>query len=551
MWSIRVLSGVREGDIIPLREGQTVLGRASTVDVQLKTPGVSKTHCKLQVQNGQLIITDLNSSNGSFVNGMQVKTAVLKNGDKISLHDVLIQVEYAVMPSQGYASGPAYSAGPQGGGQQVQWQEGSAAPNMYQDAGNYPQEQGGAYAQDNPYGQASASGQQQRVAAPQTFTDSVDLYVESTVMPLIYKFAETTDMRWVLGTFVMIYIFVVTALSVVPMIALTKSSIENESQRRAITIARSIKALNKGAVQANQLTAVSVKNALREKGVKAAMIVSAKDGSIIAPRTRVGSYSKHPFVSIAKKYEDEHVENLNDNEIGASVPIRVYDQDAGKTAIGAYSIVIYDMAELAIDDGQTVSLFVQTLGIALLVGYILYFLLYRLIEKPVKQLNAQVDKALKDNTYTLKNRFEFEPIKPLILNINSILSRMGSDNSESGGGGNYVDRNSEAMNLVQMIGLPAIAINANNIIVDCNSAFENFGFSSAGLRNQDLEALNDNSMILNFQDLIQRCKESPQMIAQDQIPLSGINYDISAQAISSSEGPEFFIFILQSEGGDL
>ena len=64
------------------------IGRESSCDICLPLDYLSRKHISLEPQNGKLFIEDLNSSNGTYVNGVKVDKAELNPGDKIKL-DVL------------------------------------------------------------------------------------------------------------------------------------------------------------------------------------------------------------------------------------------------------------------------------------------------------------------------------------------------------------------------------------------------------------------------------------------------------------------------------
>ena len=67
---------------------KTLIGRDPSCDICLMLDYLSRKHISLEPLNGKLFIEDLNSSNGTFVNGERVQKAELKPGDKIKL-DVL------------------------------------------------------------------------------------------------------------------------------------------------------------------------------------------------------------------------------------------------------------------------------------------------------------------------------------------------------------------------------------------------------------------------------------------------------------------------------
>lgn len=67
---------------------KTIIGRDPGCDICLNLDYLSRQHVSLEPQNGNLLIEDLNSSNGTFVNGERIHKSKLEPGDKIKL-DVL------------------------------------------------------------------------------------------------------------------------------------------------------------------------------------------------------------------------------------------------------------------------------------------------------------------------------------------------------------------------------------------------------------------------------------------------------------------------------
>jgi len=67
---------------------KTIIGRDPGCDITLPLEHLSRQHVILEVKNGQLHIQDLDSSNGTFLNGKRVTNTRINAGDKIKL-DVL------------------------------------------------------------------------------------------------------------------------------------------------------------------------------------------------------------------------------------------------------------------------------------------------------------------------------------------------------------------------------------------------------------------------------------------------------------------------------
>jgi pSer/pThr/pTyr-binding forkhead associated (FHA) protein len=62
-----------------------VIGRGPDADVYLDNPGVSRDHAVIEMKEGALWIRDLQSSNGTELNGKTVSTATLSDGDLLGI----------------------------------------------------------------------------------------------------------------------------------------------------------------------------------------------------------------------------------------------------------------------------------------------------------------------------------------------------------------------------------------------------------------------------------------------------------------------------------
>lgn len=63
----------------------TLIGRSQQADIRLTDLNVSRSHAELRQRGNDYLIVDLDSTNGVEVNGKQVKTKALRNGDVINL----------------------------------------------------------------------------------------------------------------------------------------------------------------------------------------------------------------------------------------------------------------------------------------------------------------------------------------------------------------------------------------------------------------------------------------------------------------------------------
>jgi len=95
---------------IPLGARPVTIGRAPDNDIPIDNLAVSNYHARVYLEAGSLVVEDLNSLNGSFLNDIRVERAMLKDGDTILIgkHVVLVDQEHdAAIPMDGLRKAPA------------------------------------------------------------------------------------------------------------------------------------------------------------------------------------------------------------------------------------------------------------------------------------------------------------------------------------------------------------------------------------------------------------------------------------------------------------
>ncbi len=89
--TLTIQNGCFAGLEIPLKKAKTLLGRDLSCDVCLDDSLVSSEHAVVVRSNGSYILEDLNSRNGTCVDGESVQKKKLKNGSKISIGNFVIR----------------------------------------------------------------------------------------------------------------------------------------------------------------------------------------------------------------------------------------------------------------------------------------------------------------------------------------------------------------------------------------------------------------------------------------------------------------------------
>jgi hypothetical protein len=90
---------------VPLGTRPVTIGRAPDNDIPIDNLAVSNYHARVYVEAGSLVVEDLNSLNGSFLNDIRVERAMLKDGDAILIgkHEILVDQAHDASTSLGDA----------------------------------------------------------------------------------------------------------------------------------------------------------------------------------------------------------------------------------------------------------------------------------------------------------------------------------------------------------------------------------------------------------------------------------------------------------------
>jgi pSer/pThr/pTyr-binding forkhead associated (FHA) protein len=82
-----------------MRGVEATLGRALGSTIRIPSSEVSRLHCRLRIENGLVTVEDLESVNGTFLNGARVHNVeTVRPGDRLSLGPVTFVVEYEIGP---------------------------------------------------------------------------------------------------------------------------------------------------------------------------------------------------------------------------------------------------------------------------------------------------------------------------------------------------------------------------------------------------------------------------------------------------------------------
>ena len=540
-----MLSGNNPGQVFQLINGRNLVGRGENCQIRFNDMNVSKEHALILIENDKITLIDNQSRNGTYLNGALINKSNLKKGDKLSFNQILCDViqfpntldkKTLSIVSQNNMNVSGY-----------------IKPNTENSLNPYQQRTD--VSMNHPFinndSKQNSDNQQRSAVGLQNNkqTSFFKRYFEEVLMPGVYQLGQVMEYKLVIGLFMIIFAVLVTGLSTIPMLAITSDSIQLESRRRALTIARNLANVNQQALLKEMESALSTQTADLEEGVSQALIIRQSDGTVIAPATKAGTIPSVPFIEVARREQKEVIQQVDSSHIAVAVPLAAFNPETASYNVKAIAIVVYDMGSLAVNDGRTLSLFFQTLLIAFTLGFILYYLFYRFVEYPIADLNRQLDLILKNKAEpSTSNELDFPIFQTLLSNVNTLLTRLGSPENQENNNG--VNKDLEATNFLRLIGYAGIAISSEYNIIGLNQTAEQLlGMQEGQLRNQPLTLIPDQALQKSLYDLMEHASRDPAVISKNELEFGGENTEISCQALTERGKINYYIVTIIPLGG--
>jgi predicted component of type VI protein secretion system len=106
-YCLQIIRGRSAVNTLKLIDGVNSIGRHDECQIRIRSSQVSRRHCELVPEGDALVVRDLGSSNGTFVNGKRVLgKQALKPGDVLTIGGVTLRVD----PLRGAAASPGGAA---------------------------------------------------------------------------------------------------------------------------------------------------------------------------------------------------------------------------------------------------------------------------------------------------------------------------------------------------------------------------------------------------------------------------------------------------------
>ncbi len=95
-----VIKGRAATTALKLQDGVTTAGRQDDCHLRIRSSQVSRKHCELFEKHGLLLVKDLGSSNGTFVNGKKIDgQRVMEPGDELAIGPITFRIEKIGQPA--------------------------------------------------------------------------------------------------------------------------------------------------------------------------------------------------------------------------------------------------------------------------------------------------------------------------------------------------------------------------------------------------------------------------------------------------------------------
>ncbi len=512
MFKLVVVAGKLRGEEFELNEGENTLGRDSMCDFCIEVDGVSKRHFSIDVKNRNAFLKDLGSSNGTFLNGKIIKSATIKNGDKIALPDTIIQVVEVVEKKV-----------------MVEVRVSSSTEEEDDDEVN------------------SFTGEGE---TPENIAGKAIHFFKYKVMNLFHGINEEYEWRVLFGILLSIFVFSTIALTIVPVLNESHKVLLSETAKRGVHFAEEIARINARALEQKDLDRVDTNFLNKEVGVASYELFDL-EGRIVRPIGKQNEYISDSFSVQAKNWGRKTGDKLtrplrkvlSDGEIGIAQKIIAYNARVGiPEAVGIIAIHFKPKTLATINNRDTVA-FLESLITSSIVAIIFFGIIYYLTIRPIDEVRFQLDEVLRGKRKALESNYLMAEMVGLRSNINSLIQRW----KEAEGDGEYGDMDEmeddgSYVNILKEIMTGAVGailiLDSQKVVQDMNEGAE----EATGLNGSTAIGATWDSVAPNpglqaaIDDLCDSCANSDGVSQNTEFELRGLPYQFFVSSLIGKDG---------------
>jgi pSer/pThr/pTyr-binding forkhead associated (FHA) protein len=465
MYKLVVIAGKHRGKEFLLEAKEAVIGRSGEADFQIDTEGISKNHFSISIADDTLYLKDLNSSNGTFLNGKGITSATLEHNDKIAVPDTILQV-ILVKEKKIYIK-----------------------QKMKED--------------DN-----AGVGYLDESFTPTNLPSRILHIFKFKIMPVIHGINEEYEWRSLFAILLSIFVIATISLTILPVLRDSKKLLLLETAMRGRHYADEIARLNAKALERRNLEALNTEFLDSEPGVSSYELFDL-EGRIVRPITKLNEYIEDTFSIQAHEYIKKKQRSsktigelpaitLKDGEIGIAKAIVAYNVKSGNFEPVGIIAIHFEPKSLAVEAAKNTKAYLESLTTSAIVAIIFFGIVYYLTIRPIDELRIQLERALRGDIKSIEPKLLMSELNVLRNSINSIILRnrelqhdtVSSDFGEQEDDAIYVDSLNEFM---KGAGVPVIVLDSEKLIQKINTEAE------------DLTGIRESSSV--GLELIEVCRE--------------------------------------------
>lgn len=478
MFKLVGVGGAVRGKSFDIGEGSIVVGRSEAASVRLNYDGISKSHFKISNNNGSLILEDLGSSNGTFLNEKMVKSQYLKVGDIVSVPGAIFRIV-------------------------KQKREASISNQLDHDEAN------------------SNNGFISKSFEQSIKDDSNSLIIKllkKHVLKILYDFNGKYQWSSILGVLIALFTLANIFFTIGPVLDDASKMLVSELKLRAKQYVDEVERTNAvmlSRLQIDNINDSSLRQA--ESDIQSYLIFDA-NGRVIRPVDKLNTHINDTFAVGLMNWSKQNEDNagrvfdryVGDGEIGVGKAIKVLNIETQRENIVGYVSIKFKPVTLTTIAMSNRLAYVKALIISGLSAVIFFILFYYLTIRPIEEITWQTQQANVGRQFENKTNYLMVEMKPLRKAIEQTFQRVTDLSADQSDGWQKEDETPFYEKLFQMLAM----IQGEGMVLDVNKAIlyiNSLGEDLLGLR----ESMSQGSSMLDVMrdqglaaQILQLCEDS-------------------------------------------
>jgi len=502
MFRLVAVGGKIRGQKFDLQEGDNIVGRGNDCDVQISVEGVSKQHFKVTVNGTKCFVQDLNSSNGTFINGKLIKRSTVENKDQLAVPNVIFQLVYVKEKIVR---------------KEADFKEASVD-----------------YSLEN----------EERM--PNDFLGKLKYQFKHKVMSVLYSFNEQYEWNVLLGILLFIFIGLTLIISIGPVLYKSDSAIRSEVKKRAAQYVNEVARYNAIHMSRGEFQKIDTKyleDYAASEGLVSYELIDM-ERRIVRPASKIDTYSNDE-ISISAMDHFKKGRKYNElfydlppasSDLGIAKALMVHNnKTGGLEPVGIISMKFkpQSLQNLLVFSSTA---YLEALVYSSIMGVFFFGFIYYLTLRPIEQIKKQTINARAKRIKELSSKLLFTELNPVREEINGLLQSL-SQFDEDGDGDSMIEEDDDEyidtlFEISKGISCASIILNSDKVVRHSNEkAYDLIGIREDFAQDKDIsEAIEKDGLA---DELIKICDESSANdgeSASEEYELAGENYLMYAKA---------------------